>query len=410
MEETRKESKGNHEAGIHIPHDLILKIFESLQAKSVGRCRCVCKLWRSCLTDPEFINRHAMKARENPKKKEKLFWYSSEKNLFYKLDPETYCDLDHDDQSLSLAAGMNNAAEKLALPDKFANEYLWIVGSCNGFLCCLRTYYTTPKALLLLNSVTGESRVLCQFSTDDKSTVVNSRCNYGFGYDASTDDYKIIRFLGSPSVVNVFSLRNNCWRSIYYVLEIGQTRDYYMDVRDHLSVEIGGFLHWQFKSCGDSVFTFDLAQDKCGKLMIDVPNMGKDYEIVGIGVLDGCFYVTREETRRPYQYEIWVMKEYGVAQSWTKLIHLEFKPYDPYYANNSLKVFPTFDYDAKKGRLLLELPNNYRIFYYDFQHDSCYDLSTPEKGFYMLRWSIVTADIETLLSPNSPWLNMKKDV
>ncbi|OMP04004.1 hypothetical protein COLO4_10033 [Corchorus olitorius] len=111
-----------------------MEMLERLPAKSVGRCRCVSRLWCSSLTDPGFIHKHAMKASENPNINEKLFCLDRYNNLLIKVTPEIYSDDQH-----STIDNILEAAEKLVLPKKvpLRPEYgiyvdtCSIVGSCH---------------------------------------------------------------------------------------------------------------------------------------------------------------------------------------------------------------------------------------------------------------------------------------
>ncbi|KAG2242786.1 hypothetical protein Bca52824_095371, partial [Brassica carinata] len=50
-----------------IPLDVISEILSKLPTKSVGRFRCVSKLWSSVTTDPYFINRFETQSRQKKK-------------------------------------------------------------------------------------------------------------------------------------------------------------------------------------------------------------------------------------------------------------------------------------------------------------------------------------------------------
>ncbi|XP_020866613.1 LOW QUALITY PROTEIN: putative F-box protein At1g33020 [Arabidopsis lyrata subsp. lyrata] len=50
-----------------IPTDLILEIFSRLSAKSIGRCRCVSKLWKSMLGRPNFTELFLTRSSDHPR-------------------------------------------------------------------------------------------------------------------------------------------------------------------------------------------------------------------------------------------------------------------------------------------------------------------------------------------------------
>jgi hypothetical protein len=90
------------------------------------------------------------------------------------------------------------------LPMTDPASYIEFVGSCNG-LVCLRE----GRILHLWNPSTRESKRLpLSIHCDDF---------FGFGYDESVDDYKMVRLLvGDTCKVEVYELWADCWREIQY--------------------------------------------------------------------------------------------------------------------------------------------------------------------------------------------------
>ncbi|OMO97477.1 F-box protein [Corchorus olitorius] len=139
------------------------------------------------------------------------------------------------------------------------------------------------------------------------------------------------------------------------------------------AVQVGGFLHWQVDSL-DSVLTFDLAQEKFGKLI----NIPKD---------------PNEDAR--------IFGEYGVAESWTKLISLKALRPDRTHYN----VFPMCY--IKEGRVLL-LQNVDKIILYDLDKESFseqFEIPIPQEEEYESWFPVggfegMTSYGESLVSPN----------
>lgn len=180
-----------------------------------------------------------------------------------------------------------------------------ICGSCNGLLLigssrfldqCFQQY--------LVNPATRESRKLpeCPFRIKPGY----SFNDYGFGYDSSLDDYKVVNIGHHDAVVNlaysivsVYTQRYNSWRRVenspYFHTRFGQKS----------GVFVGGALHWMVTT---GIAAFDLVDEK----FRTVPSPGPVDEI---DVLRGCLCVLVVEYPNCV---VGVMNEYGVRDSWTK--------------------------------------------------------------------------------------------
>nr|GME01381.1 F-box/kelch-repeat protein At3g06240-like [Ipomoea batatas]GME01389.1 F-box/kelch-repeat protein At3g06240-like [Ipomoea batatas]GME01596.1 F-box/kelch-repeat protein At3g06240-like [Ipomoea batatas]GME01600.1 F-box/kelch-repeat protein At3g06240-like [Ipomoea batatas] len=95
---------------------------------------------------------------------------------------------------------------------------LCILGSCNGLLCLLTSSYK----LSIWNPSTRQTSIIDDpgYETKDVGYV-----RYGFGYDESHDDYKLVKILGSPppidephgmfeNTIMVYSRNAKSWRVI----------------------------------------------------------------------------------------------------------------------------------------------------------------------------------------------------
>jgi F-box interacting protein len=147
---------------------------------------------------------------------------------------------------------------------------------------------------------------------------------YGFGYDHSRDDYLLVSLsyvptLGvhiSSSHLEIFSLRDNAWK------EIEDTRSLpYLSPYHHSPKEgclFNGAIHWFFYrrySLRMLIVAFDLMERKL--LEIPLPDgFGCFLPHMGLWVFGEFLSLW---TMRNGIIEIWVMKEYKVHSSWTKI-------------------------------------------------------------------------------------------
>ncbi|OMO97479.1 hypothetical protein COLO4_14581 [Corchorus olitorius] len=376
--------------GCHLPADLIMEIHARLPLNSQARFRCVCKDWHSSLTNPEFTTNHVIRAQENPNY-QKVVCFRIKSSL-YKVNFERY-DTPYDKTTMFDVNPEIN--KKIALPRENPQVLPYtIIGSCNGLIFLS---YGIQK-FYLLNPLTGESRQLYNFSVKPKT-------KFAFGYDSSTRDYKIIRFEPDEpySDLWVFSLKNNSWRCLKPNIQ-DIPKQLIPDLKTHQAVEVGGFLHWQVDSRNhDRVLTFDLAQEKFGELINLPKDPNEEARIIGLSVLHGCLCVTRKSIANMAQgCSIWTMKEYGVAESWTKLIILKALGLDWTYFSDS-RFFPICY--IKKGRVLL-LQNVNKIILYDLEKESFTYSEIPVTVEERASWLLAAGEYEGMvpLEERLSWL------
>ena len=103
------------------------------------------------------------------------------------------------------------------------DELSHVVGSCNGLLCLA----DKANKLYLWNPVTRQVKNMPGYKyTVDKNSDVDSVA-FGFGFDHASSDYKAVRIVQKINVINVinrvelYSLKENCWKEINVELEIG---------------------------------------------------------------------------------------------------------------------------------------------------------------------------------------------
>ncbi|XP_058181151.1 F-box/kelch-repeat protein At3g06240-like [Rhododendron vialii] len=104
-------------------------------------------------------------------------------------------------------------------PSKEPNQFVYIVGSCNGLMCVAADIWSTNKRTIYLwNPSTRKSKRLPDLGV---RRGWNWHDLYGFGFDESNDDYKVVlTFCDSGGGVSadrkvmVCTLRTDSWRQI----------------------------------------------------------------------------------------------------------------------------------------------------------------------------------------------------
>nr|XP_016491769.1 PREDICTED: F-box protein CPR30-like [Nicotiana tabacum] len=163
---------------------------------------------------------------------------------------------------------------------------------------------------------------------------------FGFGYDVVNNDYKVVRigqFVGTEkgplcSDVKVYSLKSNSWKGV------DKEFPYYVRNKEEPGTYLNGALHWVVSSeikipLQQLIVAFDLETETCR--IVPHPPYTNERLSVKLEVLGGClctfhsfwddfFYDEWGNLDRGLDHmDIWVMKEYGVKDSWTKIMSIE---------------------------------------------------------------------------------------
>ncbi|KAJ8530700.1 hypothetical protein K7X08_023581 [Anisodus acutangulus] len=178
------------------------------------------------------------------------------------------------------------------------------------------------------------------------SGVEYSRCDvtYGFGYDESNDDYKVVEINGIYGIhyvyganIKIYSLKANSWRRMKKYSDALFSPD--------SGVFVNGSLHWAVAhSDGLSnifwdIVSLNLENEQFGNLSLPNYDPGKfngstsrplgdssDFEpgILNwaLGKLGDCISLFCDYYK--VKLDVWVMKEYNAKGSWTKSISLPY--------------------------------------------------------------------------------------
>ncbi|XP_042477613.1 F-box protein CPR1-like [Macadamia integrifolia] len=315
-----KISKGEAILNKNIPEDIIPDILSRIPVKPLLRFRCVCKSWCALIIDPAFVKMHLSRSLSS----NNYVGLILSNGFFYAVDldssePQALVQLDHQ-------------------PDKFQNYVTDIVGSCNGLLCVYNNDH--EEDIFLWNPSTRRHQKLP--INPIKSSSLAQFVVYGFGYEPITDDYKVVRVVDSFSKeveVNVYSLSTNSWRRVGDMpVHINAEGDHYVS-----GVLVNSALHWIAKGKTPYIIiSFDLQDEKYREVAL--PDSVDDKIFMTLGVLGGQLCVVCEF----WSLEFWVMKDYGVRDSWVKQFSMEEHP-----LVNSAFIRPICY--SKNGEVILEV-------------------------------------------------------
>ncbi|KAH7865359.1 hypothetical protein Vadar_005606 [Vaccinium darrowii] len=243
----------------NLPPEIMVEILLRLPVKSLLRLRCVCKSWRSLISQRKFAKTHLSLASSiNPD-------YTHHRLLITNINHDyTYQGFLSTDVlsvvlSCSLYSILNDTVVQLDYPLRrdscVGYRGVIILGGCDGLMCI-----KTGRTLFLWNPSTRKSKRLPSVN------MPTDRVVYGFGRDASIDDYKVVGF-GIDFEVKVYTVRTDSWR------RIGDfPHGHLLPHRYRSGVFVNGALHWIV--CGKTsgiivgiIVSLDLATETYGELL-----------------------------------------------------------------------------------------------------------------------------------------------
>ena len=344
---SKKESMSSK----YLPHELVLEILTWLLVKSLVRFRCVSKLWNSSIASIGFINAHLNKAN--------LLCKNNNKSHFLLLTEP-----DNTSPNLCMIT-CNNSSEvsRLEFPNsiqlsrfKFPNSFPpIIVGVYNGIVC-LR--FTLEPTIYLWNFSIQQFKVLTTtcLSSYLKQTEI-SEMAVGFSYFSEINDYKIVRivYLRSRNLepwieAEIYTLSTDSWRRLPTESLRSRKIHYVVISRRDTCQLVNGALHWMslvsvygirsngirayIRTCLSSL-CFDLNEERFREIFLpDIDFLEVGHKEFLVEYKGSLAVVTMSDAK----ICLWVMKVYGVVESWTKQIVLP-KIFDWFFSCSNTGVF-----------------------------------------------------------------------
>uniref|UniRef100_M1D3F7 F-Box protein n=1 Tax=Solanum tuberosum TaxID=4113 RepID=M1D3F7_SOLTU len=336
-----------------LPEELVIEILLKLPIKSLLKFKCISKSWLALISSSEFVKTHL---RLNANNKE----YTHHKVMMR-------CISNYGFKSCSLTSLFNEScvteAKDLDYPTK---SYGWerdrydvsILGSINGLICLVND----DKELFLWNPSIRKHKKL----PDPRTSLPpqgGPRRAYGFGYDEVHDDYKVVIFneietnMIREFEVKMYSLKSDSWRCVDDCPRMAQ-----FNVSGKF---VNGKLHWDSTSTywksdlatfcdgyrDPNIISIDLADEKWGEMDQPCDDVGEIALRVGVlgsdlSVLCNCNMLL---------VDVWVMKEYGVKESWTKMFTIKYTPRSGYLGQRCLHM-------SNEGEILVVIKGEFMIY------------------------------------------------
>ncbi|KAJ1382728.1 F-box-like domain superfamily [Sesbania bispinosa] len=297
--------------------DLIIEILSWLPVKSLLRFKCVSKFFKSVISDTGFIKLHLQRS---PRDANILFkWKGRFKHC------TAIC-------SSVLNNPSFNIVEDLGRREWDPSEKHSIIhGSCNGLICVVvssppklsNEEYLIDYQFYLWNPAT---RLRSQKSPCLSIPSSISCPEFGFGYDSLSDTYKVVAIFCyfdsmDESVVEmkVYNIGDNCWRDI---IQNWPILPCYIE-RPSDGVYVSNSLNWIYVLYGERVIlSLDLGKETCRPLLLPC-GVGNDHApLSNLGVLKDCLCLSYNYLAT--EFVVWQMKEYGVENSWTQLLRINY--------------------------------------------------------------------------------------
>ncbi|KAI3441440.1 F-box domain-containing protein [Psidium guajava] len=261
---------------IDLPQEILIQILVKLPVKSLVRCRCVSRSWDALVTDPSFVSlhlRHAMASHDHSVVL--LRHYSltqhKERNTLY-LDGESF--LEHQELEFPLTT----------------NETYYLAGSCNGLLCFSDYIINHLQVVRLIYILRRNWSVMV------------------------------------PPEVEVYELKTNAWRGIQAAVP-------YVIPESSSQAFVNGAIHWIGYNPDDKVGSyprsivvlFDMHDEVFGEM--ELPKGGDNANRLNLSLavhqdsicLLHCHPMEEDGHQLYGVCWVWVMKEYGTSDSWSKL-------------------------------------------------------------------------------------------
>ncbi|XP_028084940.1 F-box protein At3g07870-like [Camellia sinensis] len=251
----------------NLPQEVVFDILASLPVKSLLQMRCVCKSWNSLINSPNFITSHTNQTLANNNNELVLLRHHTDgKDQF-----TVHCNNNIFNECTTFDCPFTN----------WTKYYLRVVGSC-GLVCLSSHDQTTilwnPSIKRCLNLPTPR----ITYKSHGSYTFI-----LGFGLDPLANDFKVVRL--------IYFHKNFGYR----LPEIRR----YLILSFNISTEV--FHEIKLPDCAANVFRL----------------------IASVAVYEESiclFHYDRDWGYPSKNCDIWVMKEYGAVESWTKFFTIDF--------------------------------------------------------------------------------------
>lgn len=277
-----------------LPDDLIVEILLRLPVRCLLQLRCVSKSWKTLISDPQFAKNHLRRSTED--------LTMTHQRLVSSIITQ-HCKI--------VSYPVKSLFEYPLTPSKAVSTMMrrkyHILGSCNGLLCL---YDIHQGCVRLWNPCTRLKSKRSPIVVRPDGIITY----HGFGYDQVNDKYKLLVVVEdlNETVTKVYTFGSISWITIQN-FPCAPTR--------WSGKFVSGTLNWVAKGGVSSdqwvILSFDLEKETYGEVLLPEQD-GVSLRNPVLDVLSNCLCVCFDSNKT--HWAVWLMKKYGVAESWTKLM------------------------------------------------------------------------------------------
>jgi F-box interacting protein len=356
------DETGNHQLCpyfANIPSHIVAQILLQLPIKSLVICKCVCKMWKTLISEPHFTKLHferspsSLMIRTNDRRRvsRTLYLLDSEPEIFeigsnnhiklapiFKLplrDAKSFREKimnkpKHPLRAARLVLEKNDKnSQMLNIDFKPYYDKFGVVNSCNGLLCLCCPFEGNP--LVICNPVTGEFMRLPKATNTPNRLHNLEPVGFGFGFQPKTNEYKVLqiwkkhvghdyRRVFDRMILDINTLGTPSWRNVEVDPQVSNLRLKYPTC-------LNGVIHWiRFEGQNRSILCFCLESERLQSFP-SPPNVFRNHnrssrnEHISMGESRGLLSIC--DTSSFDDVTMWVMNEYGIGESWTKVYNID---------------------------------------------------------------------------------------
>ncbi|KAG5574740.1 hypothetical protein H5410_054874 [Solanum commersonii] len=258
-----------------VPEEILVNILSKLLVRFLLRFKCVSKFCSTLISDPYFTMKHLNRAKNDQDSQKFLINQRCPKDSIFSL----YC------CPLSPVQQVKDVQKlKLDCPSTLKPRH-----------CMIHCCYNGLAIIEIHCPWDGGSR-------------------FGLGYDSSSCDYKILHMhqnvpgLEYPN--EILALKDGSWRNIDEHPRANRRWFYAMDYLPFIHAAF----HWLKVSINFFVvFSFDISNEVYREIPLseEILSLRSGPNNVGVSALEGLLCAT---------FKVWILKEYGVKESWMPLL------------------------------------------------------------------------------------------
>jgi F-box interacting protein len=345
-----------------LPQELHIDILVRLPVKSLLRFQCVSKSWKSLIRSTDFISMHT-KHNESTNNYAHLVHgclYRTGK----KEEKDFRCKLQQFDNFFC-------EFQKIEFPSQTEDICFGEVLECKGLLLLTnRSVFDGDRfePFILWNPAARMSMALPTPCIDIPN---HNYYTHGFGFDDKSNDYKVLRMVyghNGRTMAELFKLRTGAWESVSAIDDLHYVIPETEDTRP-LQAFVNGATHWvgyhsRFKWNAGSeelvALLFHMSDEEFRVMKLPDVITIREFYSISLGVSGGLLSVMHYNGERGNgSYNgccIWLMKEYGVIESWTKQCNIDLR--------NGGGLWQTINFRNKRV-LLLTVSRRKKLALYD---------------------------------------------